>query len=377
MRLLNGTDDNGDVPDMVMPDSVQLESFAAGVETAVDVAQIQRQLNELWQLAAQSKGEATGQTITRACLFNLIAVSATETERDHLTETITTLTSRDPCRAIVLLAQPEIAQAELSASITAHCHLAGGGKQVCCEQINIHASGASVAHMASAVLPLLESDLPTIVWWPGNFLLQPDFFGRLLAVADRIIIDTSTWSQPEGQVAALAHVIVTDHRCIFSDLSWTRLALWRKLAAEFFDDAIWLAELSRLNSIHVAYGDGVGARWRGLLMASWIAAQLEWSPATAANKIQLQHRADLEATTVGMLSIELRSDTTTFTITKNHGEATACTTVATAQSCGLPRKRAFWPTDDASLLSQELDQSARRKVYERALTMAAALAKLL
>src|SRR5467141_3617169 len=100
-----------------MPNSTPLETFTAGVETAVDVAQIERQLHELWQLAAESKGESSGKPVTRACLFNLVAVSETEAELDHLTETITTLTSRDPCRAIVLLAQPDIAQAELCASI--------------------------------------------------------------------------------------------------------------------------------------------------------------------------------------------------------------------------------------------------------------------
>ena len=38
-----------------MPDRAQLETFTAGVETAVDVAQIERQLHELWQLAAESE----------------------------------------------------------------------------------------------------------------------------------------------------------------------------------------------------------------------------------------------------------------------------------------------------------------------------------
>ena len=42
--------------------------------------------------------------------------------------------------------------------------------------------------------------------------------------------------------------------------------------------------------------------------------------------------------------------------------------------CGLPRKRAFWATDDASLLSQELDRAAPDSVYQWALAMAAALA---
>ena len=128
------------------------------------------------------------------------------------------------------------------------------------------------------------------------------------------------------------------------------------------------------NAITIVHGSGPGAGLRALLMASWIAAQLEWPTTEAARKIHLQFRTDTDATTVGILSIEMRSDAATFTMRKNYGEATASASIDTAQSCGLPRKRAFWSTDDASLLSQELDQSGRHKVYERALLMAAALA---
>src|SRR5437867_302840 len=207
-----------------MPDASQLETFAAGIETAVDVPAIERQLRELWALASES---GQGQ-ITRACLFNLVAYCETDAERDHATEVISTLTSRHPCRAIVLLAKADESQPELGASITAHCHLAGGGrKQVCCEQISIHASGASVAHLAAAVLPLLESDLPTVLWWNGVFLERPELFRRLNAVSDRVLFDTSRWPAPN--LTGLVQVIAGNPRTTFADLSWSRLGLWRRL----------------------------------------------------------------------------------------------------------------------------------------------------
>src|SRR5882724_9086397 len=177
-----------------MPNTAQLETFAAGVETAVDVAQIERQLGELWQLAAESEKDPSQRQITRACLFNFIVLSETDAETAHASEVISALTSHHPCRAIVLSVRADIAQSELSASIAAHCHLAGTGqKQVCCEQIAIHATGQSVAHLSSAVLPLLESDLPTIIWWQGSFLNKLDLFRRLVTVSNRVIYDTSTW----------------------------------------------------------------------------------------------------------------------------------------------------------------------------------------
>jgi glucose-6-phosphate dehydrogenase assembly protein OpcA len=354
-----------------MLDSAQLQTFTAGIETAVNVAEIQRQLHELWQLAAESEKDPSQRQITRACLLNFIVFCETEKESAHASEVIGALTSHHPCRAIVLLVQPDVAAAELSASISAHCHLAGAGqKQVCCEQIAIQASGPSVAHLGAAVLPLLESDLPTVVWWQGDFLKRIDLFGRLVAVADRVIYDTSTWADPQSQLDALARAIADNPRCSFADLSWTRLGLWRRLAAEFFDEPGYRAELARIQTLEIVHGRGPGAGLRALLYGSWIAAQLKWPLDEAVRKVHLSAREDSDATSVGILSIAIQTDDATFSIRKNYGESTASAIIDMPNACGLPRKRAFWTTDDASLLSQELDLDTRDTVYEKALAMA-------
>ena len=356
-----------------MPDHSQLETFAAGVETTVDVAQIERQLHELWQLAAESEKGPSQRQITRDCLFNFVVLCDTDAGVAHASEVISTLTSRHPCRAIVLSIRSDSARSELSASISAHCHLAGTGhKQVCCEQIAIHATGESVARLGSAVLPLLESDLPTIVWWPGGFLERIELFRRLVAMADRVICDTSAWIDPQSQSAALARVITEYPRCSFADLSWTRLGLWRKFAAEFFDEPHCRAELTRIRAVNIAHGHGPGAGWRALLYGSWIAAQLRWPVAEAKARIRLSERDDRDATSVGIISVAIKTTDATFSIRKNHGESTASAAVEMPNACGLPRKRAFWPSDDASLLSQELDHSTRDVAYEKALATAVA-----
>ena len=357
-----------------MPNNAQLETFTAGVETVVDVAQIERQLHELWQLAAESEKDPSQRQITRACLFNFIVYCETDEESAHASEVISTLTSHHPCRAIVLLAKPDVASAELSASISAHCHLAGTGqKQVCCEQIAIHASGPGVVHLGAAVLPLLESDLPTVIWWQGDFLKRIDLFRRLVAVADRVIYDTSAWTDPQSQLAALARRITEHPRCNFVDLSWTRLGLWRRLTAEFFDEPGCRTELSQIRAVDIVHGRGPGASLRALLFGSWIAAQLNWPVAGAREKIHLSAREDRDATSVGILSITIKTGDATFSIRKNFGESTASATIDMSNPCGPPRTRAFWPADDTSLLSQELDLVTRHAVYEKSLAVAVAL----
>ena len=341
-----------------------LETFTGGAETAVDVAGIERQLCELWQMA--------GEQVTRASLFNLVAFTETEAARDHATEIISALTSRHPCRAIVLLAQPAEPVDELTASITAHCHLAGGGqKQVCCEQISIYASGKSVSHLATAVLPLLESDLPSVLWWNGNFLEQPELFRRLGAVSDRVLFDSSMWRSPREHLAKLSKMIADNPRTSFADLSWTRLSLWRRLAAEAFDEPHCGAALTRVRRVEVVHGRGPGAALRALLLGAWAAAQLGWSAAEARERVRLKAREENDATAVGVLTFTMAGDDFEVSVRKSHGERTASATVTMPDACGLPRNRAFWPTDDASLLSQELDRSTPHRVFERALALAA------
>src|SRR5882724_7713498 len=99
-----------------MPDNAQLQTFTAGVETAVDVAQIERQLHELWQLAAESEKDPSRRQITRACLFNFVVLCETDAGTAHATEVISTLTSGHPCRAIVLSTGSDAAPSELARS---------------------------------------------------------------------------------------------------------------------------------------------------------------------------------------------------------------------------------------------------------------------
>ena len=321
--------------------------------------------------AAESEKDPSRRQVTRASLFNLVSYSETDAARDHATEVISALTSRHPCRAIVLLAQPTEPVDELTASITAHCHLAGGGqKQVCCEQISIYAAGKSVSHLGTAVLPLLESDLPTVLWWNGNFLEQPELFRRLSAVSDRVLFDSSLWPSPRKHLADLSKTIAGNPRTSFADLSWTRLNLWRRLAAEAFDEPHCRAALASVRRVEVVHGCGPGAALRALLLGTWVAAQLGWTADESRARIQLKARKEDDATAVGVVAFTIAGDDFDVCVHKNHGERTASATVSMPAACGLPRKRAFWPTDDASLLSQELDRSTPHKVYEHALALA-------
>ena len=338
--------------------STALESFTAGVETAVDVAQVERQLRELWEMA--------GPNVTRASLFNLVAWCESAESRDRAAEIIGDITSRLPCRAILVLAPvgragPSAppgdtnADDELSSTVTARCQLAAGGrKQVCCEQISITAGERRVGQVASAVLPLLEGDLPTVLWWRGNFNEQPSLFQRWENVVTRVIFDSS--AVPCG----------SNLPANGTDLNWTRLALWRELLADCFEEPIARTALPAMERLTVVHGCGPGARWRALLFAGWVRTH-------APVQVEFRCREDRDATAVGLLSVELSGPGATAKLWKNFGEWTASAQVTMPHVCGLSRQQAFAPLDEAALLARELEQPSPMDSYRQALAGVAAL----
>jgi glucose-6-phosphate dehydrogenase assembly protein OpcA len=178
---------------------------------------------------------------------------------------------------------------------------------------------------------------------------------------------------PDADLAGLSRVIATNPRISLADLSWTRLGLWRRLTADAFDEPHCRALLPAIRRVEVVHGCGPGARLRALLFACWFAAQVGWTTAETRDRVNLSCRQDDDATGVGILSVSLTGENVEVCVRKNHGEQTATAIVNVPDACGLPRKRAFWPADDPSLLSQELDCTTAHRVYERALALAAVL----
>lgn len=355
-----------------------LETFAAGRDRYVDVDQVNRQLGELWQTAAGAADEPAAGLITRACMASLVVHTESETRRDRVTEIVRALTSRYPCRAIVLLAEPAAAGDTLTASITAHCHLAGGGgKQVCCEQVSLHATGGGVKRVRGAVLPLLESDLPVILWWDGNGPPRSGLFDQLRADADRIIFDSTGWDRAAGDAAGvlaeLAGLLAGDERSTrrYGDLSWTRLRIWRELTADLFDDPAAREHLDRLTRVTVTHGQGPGARLRAQLYGGWLARQLNWSAAETVARVSLVADNSPAGAGIGLMTIQLRNAEAMFEVRKEHDKRCAVTTVQLPRLCGLPTRRAFAAQEPATLIADELDRSSVSSIYREAVSQAA------
>src|SRR5512142_901620 len=149
-------------------------------ELAVDYSSIEKSLAELWRSEKQG-GE---QAVTRAALWNVVAHTQNRKDHSSASEALSRASESVPQRAISIRAEKE-GPAEIASWISANCHLIGGEKQVCSEEVSIVASGDRVRHIPPLVNALLIPDMPVAVWWIGDLPNEDHtYVDRLLDAAD-------------------------------------------------------------------------------------------------------------------------------------------------------------------------------------------------
>jgi glucose-6-phosphate dehydrogenase assembly protein OpcA len=234
----------------------------------VDVASIERQLAELWR-AEKQDGE---RAVTRAALWNVVAHTVTAEAHAHATEVLSRASAKVPQRTIVVEADPHGSD-DIASWISANCHLVGGGRQVCSEEVVIKASGARIHHVPPLVSALLLPDMPVAVWWLGDLPDEHDYVELLLDPADRLIVDSSHFK--DAADLELVSRIGEQTTTAPADLNWTRLDEWRAATAALFDPPSMRARMQNIRRLRViSGGDGsFGATAEALLYVAWMTAQ--------------------------------------------------------------------------------------------------------
>ena len=222
------------------------------------------------------------------------------------------LGERHPSRTIVLFPQPD-AEDRLEAEVAVESFPSGDGS-VCTETIRIRLGGRRASVPASVVEPLLVPDLPVFLRWRGLPPFGADHFEQLVEVVDRLIVDSTEWSELPAPYAELAGLF---DRVAVSDIAWARTSRWRPHLA-----SLW-PEIANVRRIRVT-----GTASQAYLLAGWLRSRLQ-------RQVELEHEpADR------LVGVEL------------DGEPAA-----------LPPGDAPNPAD---LLSDELDRLARDRIYEEA-----------
>lgn len=240
-----------------------------------DPGAIERELSALWKAEAEAQKKAGGAaTLTRTVLLNLLIFARDQASADRAREDVIALTSRQPSRSILMLAEEGASASALEAWVSLYCATQPGeGRRVCGEQINLEARGPAILDLPPAVLPLLLANVPTFLWWQsGNPFVHP-IYDNLARAVDRVIVDSLTFAEPRHDFGDAARAARSGPAAV-TDLGWARLTPWRSLTARIFDPQGMRHYLNELERVRIAtYAGSPALAW---LYAAWLATRLEW-----------------------------------------------------------------------------------------------------
>ncbi len=231
-----------------------------GIETPI--SRIDRALKDLWD-----QDEAK----TRASLINFAIYTEDSGVLASDNDLLEHIASEHACRALLIVCLPEAQPPRARAWIQALCRPYQGKQTVCSEQITFVLEGGDAAQVQNVVFAHLDSDLPLVVWWQGA--LTKNFEERFFSRIDTLIIDSSRWSDPATQFAALVAVMAAETADFeVRDLAWTRSHFMRTALANCFQDAAALQNLSQIKRLRITHLQG--QRTTALLLAAWIMQRL-------------------------------------------------------------------------------------------------------
>ena len=259
----------------------QQQSILLDVPKEVDIAAIERELTQLWKRASE-EAVAEGSPVVRACSLNFVIVADGSERTPGLEEIISQVTVDHPGRIMVVSIDRRSGTPGINAWVSARCSLpVPGGKQVCCEQINLTASGTDSNRVPSIVTSLLVPDIPTIVLWKAPLDAHDVILQRLSRVADRVLIDSSEELHPATSLASWGTFVEEEGSLTaFGDLAWTHLTQWRSVLAQAFQPEEVRQHFSSIESVTIEYSSTSSPMHSGLsqsfLAVAWLAQALQW-----------------------------------------------------------------------------------------------------
>jgi glucose-6-phosphate dehydrogenase assembly protein OpcA len=220
--------------------------------------------------------------VARASVLNLVVYADREVNARRAAVAIARLADRHPSRGIVVLG--DRLRDGVDVAIQLHCHVPRPDEsaQVCYEQILARVKGDADERVASVVIPLLVPDLPVFLWWTGTPPHDTQRFDDLLALADRLIVDSADFARPDRTLPLISDLAMSHGYRAFgvTDLNWTRLTPWREMIAAFFDIAAWRPYLDDIVGVRVGFGVDMDGRdihpSQALLLVGWLASRLGW-----------------------------------------------------------------------------------------------------
>ncbi|WIM98232.1 glucose-6-phosphate dehydrogenase assembly protein OpcA [Actinoplanes oblitus] len=294
--------------------------------------------NEVVKALAAERRSAGG--VASGLALTLIAV--VEEKKVREAEAAATIAAAaHPCRLLIVVRSDLDGRSRLDAEIVV------GGRLGPAEAVVMRMYGRLALHAESVVIPLLAPDVPVVTWWheePPNSIAN-DFLG---VVSERRITDSAQAPDP---VAALKQRAI-DYAPGDTDLTWTRITLWRTLVAGAFD-----ATEAKVVGARIVAPEKDPTAW---LMLGWLKSRLGIEPV-------LEHTDRAPR----MHSVELQCENgDCVRVTREEGTALFSRTGQEDRYMPLPKR----PVGDE--LAEELRRLDADQIYAEALGAMAGLSGL-
>ncbi len=224
---------------------------------ATNIPEIERELARIWAASrlVTVGGVEERRIAARTSVMNLVVVATRPEIAERAAATISQLTGRHPSRVLIVSSRDPDGPSWLDARIEAHCVLPrADAPETCAEMIHLFAGGAAGRHLDAIVAPLLIHDLPVTLWWPGEPPFGSEQAADLFAMADRLIVDGSTWSGDGlARLREMARLLERSGFAV-TDFALARQSRWREAIASIFDLPAVFPYLRYVRQIAVTYG---------------------------------------------------------------------------------------------------------------------------
>jgi len=303
-----------------------------------------------------------GPPLPVAGVLNLVAVPLVG-EVVEVEGLIESLADHQPSRAVVVALDPD--GEGIDAHLEARAQLLSGSANVVVELARITLHGDRTRAAASAVLPLLRSDLPTFLWWPRTPDPDDPLLDALAETADRVVTEAGRGHEAHRALDCLLRTVASEGAAI-TDLAWGAITPWRQLVTQLVGPEH--VATMRAGGVAEIWHAGPEHTMEALLLAGWLRDCLG-----ARLLIELHARPDVADG--GLVEVHLESlRGMRLAIERIPGRSSAAIIVS---GPGEPSRRRVLPLPEptrAGLLAGELELQRRDRPFERALPLAATVA---
>ena len=260
----------------------------------VQLEQVEEELALLWKISADNMRTGQNNNV-RTSILNLVICAPDLESAQSASKLLRDLASTHLARVtIVILDRSNSTPPAIFSWITLRCFSAFSDlMRHCFEQTTLLATGSAARSLANILQPLLKPDLPVYLWWVGDPPDDDPAFHKLVELSNRVIVDSTSFFNPEQDIHTLSLLRKAWPTCALSDLNWGRLTPWRELVVQFFDVMEYRTYLAGITSIEIEHaaapfatltrtdlGDVSPNPACALLLAGWLKGRLGWSLAS-------------------------------------------------------------------------------------------------